>query len=418
MEQDIAGPTTIQISSDATTRMTLEIPFIGQSTTYRVEEGTTNIQVQSDLRGRGTEVSFKAMRINADQTVSVYIIDDISPNMGAYNVLPIDALATEYIVTSFTSGDKSEFIVTSVAESTKVSVRLRTLGNVTRYGVTYYNDDVIHETLDKFQTLQIQSLSDLTGTVISTDGAVAVFSGSTCALMTHTSTSCGYIVEQMTPLTGWENLFIVPLISDSENTIRIVGRDDGTIVTISINNRVFTLKVNTSTYIDRVFQVNAAPVVVIESSRPVFITHITVPSNGSSVSGGNEGLSMTTVPAVNQFDSLYRFGINRSAILDRVVVLVIIPGDAVAGLRMNNQSVTSNMMYNLQNTSLTNGDSYNTFEIHVPHGTDDVILNHTEGVIFGAILYGSKERSSFAMPLGVQLQLTASKNIILYIYPF
>ena len=90
--------TTIQISSDVTTHVTLDAPFINLSETITVDPGVTLYTIDSSLRESSTKISFKAIRVRSDEPISIHVIDDTTPDVGGYLALPVESLGTEYMI--------------------------------------------------------------------------------------------------------------------------------------------------------------------------------------------------------------------------------------------------------------------------------------------------------------------------------
>lgn len=82
---------------------------------------------------------------------------------------------------------------------------------------------------------------DLTGTVISSDKKVAVFSGHVCDFVPYNYWACDHLEEQMLPLETWGKEFIVGRTEpqhasgypEEPNVIRIVSGDDGNQITFN-----------------------------------------------------------------------------------------------------------------------------------------------------------------------------------------
>lgn len=72
---------------------------------------------------------------------------------------------------------------------------------VTYDGVTYLANQRIHLTMNEGDTVQLQSVEDLSGTRVSSDKPVAVFSGNTKAEITPRRS--GVLQYQMIPVRSW-----------------------------------------------------------------------------------------------------------------------------------------------------------------------------------------------------------------------
>ncbi|XP_053383319.1 deleted in malignant brain tumors 1 protein-like [Mercenaria mercenaria] len=408
LQQTAPNHPSVQISSNVTTSVTLEAPFVGLSRTYKVTPGVTEIRLDPTLRETSTAISFKGIHAKADDPVAIHVVDASVPNMGGFSVLPIRALSSEYMVMSYKRTTSSEFLITSASDRNKVSVTLKTKGNVTHIGLDYTNGEVIHEILDTFQTWQIKSDYDLTGTFVKAEGKVAVFSGSQCTEIPINSGHCDFTEEQVTTINAWETSFIVPLVDTCANVIRILGRDDGTDIKIKHGQSVSTIHLDSTEYKDQSYTVegNRDPVVVIESSRPVLVAHFT----GTNSTNSNCGPSMTLVPAINQFADKYSF-MGKSE-LDVSFVKVIIRADRLGFLRFNNQTVNPQKRYDVLIGRFK--DSIAVFELEIPKANNDtpVSIYHETGVDFGAIFYGFKQHQALSFPLGMNMDLSKANDLV------
>lgn len=408
LQQTALDKPTIQVASDVLTSMTIEAPFVGMSKTYLIPAGITEIELDLSLRETSPAISFKGIHIKAIDPISIHIVDSSIPNMGGFNVLPLEALSTEYMVMSYKRKTSSEFLIISSSDRNRVSVTLKTKGNVTHNGLVYTDGEIFHEHLDTFQTWQISSNFDLTGTFIKAEGKIAVFSGSECTAIPDTSSKCDFLDEQVPTVTSWETSFIVPLVDECYNVVRILGRDDGTNVTLKHGQTKSIINLDSAEYVDKIYRVvdNRDPVVVVQSTRPVLIAHFT----GVNESNPNCGPSMTIVPASNQFTDKYDL-ISKSN-LDASFVKIIIGTDKLGGLLMNNQTITPLNRYDVLIGRLK--DSVAVFDLKLPIHKNDtpVSIFHDSGIDFGAIFYGFKQHQGLSFPLGMKMDLSQGKQLM------
>ena len=394
--QSSAGQTTLEISASSTSHVNIEAPFIGLSKQLTVSPGVAHItSLDSLLRETGSALSFKGILVTSDYPISVRVIDDVSPSVGGYLALPANTLGIDYIVTSFESRSGSELLVISVNDRTRVNIHLKTQGQVVYRGNVYTGGEIIYQTLDTFQTLQLQSTSDLTGTLIKADGKVAVFSGGACAVHQAGSSNCGFIVEQMLPVETWKSTYIVPNIATDVNTVRILARDDSTVVRFAVDNAAITVELNATESFDK--DLDHSRVGIVTSNRPISVSLVT--GNDFSIAVKP---SMTLVPSVSQFETSYRFN------LTDVLVSIVVPASSASGIRMNNRPVVQPSKINVH-IPLT-GQDFSLFDIRVTGPPSMVTLSHENSVPFGAIVYGIRHGDSFSLPLGLRLDLTASMN--------
>ncbi|XP_048245156.1 uncharacterized protein LOC124120969 [Haliotis rufescens] len=153
----------------------VDYPQLGYNDTGTVTPyGSTSAYIDSSL-GVTVGVENKA-----------FIIHVFGKDMGVYghtanyifSALPISALGSRYVV-STCLGNQTQvvLVIANHNHKTDVDITLMLDGNVTYDNMTYNNGDMIHMTLDEYQTFTMKSDYDLTGTVINTTNTVAVFSG-------------------------------------------------------------------------------------------------------------------------------------------------------------------------------------------------------------------------------------------------
>jgi hypothetical protein len=222
---------------------------------------------------------------------------------------------------------------------------------------------------------------------------------------------CDFLVEQMTTVNSWEASFIVPLVDDCVNVIRVLGRDDGTTVKFKRGRTESTEYLDSEEFTDQTHSVdsNRNPVVAVGASRPVLVAHFT----GSSGANSKCSPSMTLIPAMNQY--MDHFNFVSKAGLEQAFVKVMIQSDQLDELRMNNRTVIPKNRYDA--LIGTHRNSFAVFEIDVTYANSDTLVNltHTSGVEFGAIFYGFKQNHGLSFPLGMQLDL--SKGEVHKFYP-
>lgn len=390
--------------------MTVDAPFTGPSQSYDFTPGVHEISVNSILRETGSLISFKGIRIKSDEPISVHVVDNAVPDVGGFLALPVESLGNEYMVMSYTPHDKSEFLITSVMDQTKIYVHLQTKSNLTYLGQTYKNGDVIHETLDTFETWQVNSDSDLTGTTIKSDGKIAVFSGAQCAQVPEASQECGYIVEQLPTVTAWESSFVVPLLKQCDNIVRVVSRDEDTVVQYTFNRRTWSTRTNSTNFVDQIYTVQDTqdPVVLVESSRPILVALLI----GSGTSSSSCKPSMTLIPGIPQYISSYQFSIPSE--LSTAVLSIIVPRAKLPGVRMNGLPLLP--VWQVHASLTTSVHEFTVMEVDVQSASGPVLLNHLENIDFGAIIFGGRDNETFAFPLGMSMDLTDGKTFYYFTF--
>lgn len=139
--------------------------------TFTVTDGQVHkVVLDGGFRMTGDGIDQKGILITADAEVACYGANKETLSNDVFLGLPVDALGTDYYAVVHSPPlAKTEIGLASTADATDVTITLPS-GNgavdVTFQGQTYHQGDVIHATLQKYETLQIQSTGDLTGRLI------------------------------------------------------------------------------------------------------------------------------------------------------------------------------------------------------------------------------------------------------------
>jgi len=184
--------------------------------------------------------SSQAVLVNSSADISVV---GLSTHVFHYSddsflVLPESILGNEYYVLSYQPTYTiypSHFLVVVRDDNTTVTVTTAvstTLGAAGTYDVA----------LNRAETLKVSATlgDDLTGTRITSDRPVAVFSGTQCAWVPVSGGTCDTLVEQMIPVSNWADQYLVTGVScPFTNTLyplfRIISSQDGNMVNAAGN---------------------------------------------------------------------------------------------------------------------------------------------------------------------------------------
>ena len=186
--------------------------------TYSLTPGITEISL-GDLQVSASGVDNKGIQVTTTVDVTVYVIEGLY--WGGYgkvmSLTPVFSSAKAFVVQGYkTDWDsrKSHFIVIATEDSTDVNITLRTAaaGNFTYRNIIYEDGDIINITLNWLQTFYVYFYAnDLSGSVIESNKPVVVLSGADCVdIPKHGGGGCNIIESQMTPVSQWGNLYIVP----------------------------------------------------------------------------------------------------------------------------------------------------------------------------------------------------------------
>ena len=225
----------IQATTNNETIVSIEVPL--RSLEYYLilppGSGPQIMALPLDLVSRVADLIDNTVHITADNSISVVTYNHGEHTTGAYNVVPTVHLGQEYFVATYIDNDESDLsrgiiMISAWTKTTDVEIHLTSY--VEYKGITYYSGDVIYETLDPFQSLQLLPTDiAITGTRIYASNPVAVITGNMCTDVPHDVDACDHISEQLVPFDKWGMSFTLsPFHGRSSGYLFqvVAGRDD------------------------------------------------------------------------------------------------------------------------------------------------------------------------------------------------
>ncbi|CAL1542920.1 unnamed protein product [Lymnaea stagnalis] len=238
----------------------LDLSLVNMTAKILAGENHTSLNVSN------TGVIADGSRIFRDRTVHVAADSEISvtlvvltsvPTASGLSVLviPDDVLGQEYFIAAFTKNNASCTIQITAfhVNTTTVKIRLRlpdTTSSLEFEGQQYHAGQLICVDLEQYQSLQIQEPIDLSGTHITSNKPVSVWSGGILAY-THSPTNRDSFSEHLPPTVSWGMKYIVRLSDMSlvrnknvapcptkgcEDFLKIVSSESNTAVNIVFNS--------------------------------------------------------------------------------------------------------------------------------------------------------------------------------------
>ncbi|CAH1244450.1 FCGBP [Branchiostoma lanceolatum] len=392
------------------TRVTVTVPASSFTTSVSVTAGQVTVVLlpPSDVEMIGSQKGNWAVSVTADDEIVVY---GTSRGDG-FLALPTDVLGKEYFVPcstvmmvsrSVSSGGEmgmmmmmamemaampTEFGVVGVEDGTTVNIIPST--SVTFDGQSYSAEETIIVSLNRMESLQIQAqYGDLTGSKVTSDKSVAVFSGNKFNLAFDADGNEGQVLEMVPPVDTWGQEFVVVPLRDSngDSKIRVLAARDNTQVRITgqtartlAAGKYWELNLQSDQYS---YVVSTAPVLVIQY-RVKIINDI--PSDDL----------MMVIPPVSQFVTEYSFTATPGA---KHHVNIVIKTSEIGGLRLDGAAldVSSNW------TAVPETDM-SAARVDIPAGTHT--LAHDSPIVpFGVMLlwYTENTDSMYGYPVGFRL---------------
>ncbi|OXB60171.1 UNVERIFIED_CONTAM: hypothetical protein H355_001677, partial [Colinus virginianus] len=172
------------------------------------KDQTSSVPIPSTLELVSKRISQKSLSVTSTKDINVVVTSYKSYSVGAAAVLPVDLLGTEYYVVTPNDAAKEglkEFAVVAGKQPSSISIEVK--GRLHFQGRIYSSGSTFSIPLSPYQSLQLQSEDDLSGTKVTSDNVVAVFSGHTCAKV---RSGCDFVVEQLLPVSMWGRAYVVP----------------------------------------------------------------------------------------------------------------------------------------------------------------------------------------------------------------
>ena len=228
------------LSSGQQAQVTVEIPGMGWRQDCIVNPGViTTVDVPSDAYASSDDgISEVGIHVTSDQEIAVYGLSSQPQSTDGFTALPVDVLGSSYMAIAyapfFDGSFGSQLAVVATADGTNVTITPSVNAGTHPAGIPYV------VTLKRGEVYQLQSKNagadgDLTGSWITADRPVAVFSGNAVTDVPLTYDAADHLVEQLVPIDAWGDHFItVPLGGRLRgDTFRVLAAEDGTNVEVN-----------------------------------------------------------------------------------------------------------------------------------------------------------------------------------------
>lgn len=271
---------------------------------------------------------------------------------GAFVALPTDVLGSEYLAVSRPGNSQ----VTVVATQDGTSVRITPPRGPTRSVV-----------LDELQTYLLQHPTDLTGTVVTADKPVAVFSGNQSGTVSTFATD--HMIEQMVPVSAWGNEFLVVRIAPNtlgDSVVRVLAHENGTEVRV---DGVLQATLGAQQFYE--FAQSPSSHSWVTTTKPALVAQY---KRGDAP--GTDPFLML-VPPVSQFSRQYLFKAPNTTFSNWLNIVVKEGHEPT--LLLNNSALPS--------SAWTSVNGYRYARVPIPPG-DNRIEHQDPTVRFGAWVYG------------------------------
>ncbi|KAJ3598355.1 hypothetical protein NHX12_001865 [Muraenolepis orangiensis] len=209
---DISQTISITIIAQQAASVKVQVPslnFVKEDILKADQSVTIQLPIQVQLQGSMKSSNTVLLEATADVTVTSFSNMKISADTALY--FPISKWGSEYFIftpTGTPQGQFKEFSVTNGKNNNRVEMSLK--GDVVYGGQSYAAGQQLVVDLKPYESLQLQSSQDLTGSRIVSQQPVGVLSGHTCNFLFG---DCNHVYEQLLPVSSWGSKFIVPSLN-------------------------------------------------------------------------------------------------------------------------------------------------------------------------------------------------------------
>ncbi len=359
--------------------------FIGKSTTPSFTGSVipnTPVKILMDwklVEATGSETKQeKAIHLVSDNPVNVYALNWSDSSSEVALIFPTTSLGSEYYAMCYTphingngintgSGRNSEFMIVASQDNTVVNItptKVTDLGKPanTTFSVTLNKGEVYQVQSENLPTPKWPGQGDLTGSYITSNLPVAMYSGSLSTTVPGDAavSAWDHLYEQMPPVQTWGRKFIaVPLKTRHEDTYRVLASEDNT--TVIIGNKP-SVRLNKGQYYE--FMLLYTEPSMIESDKPVILAQY---SNSNSVdkafTSGDGDPFIVIVSPVNQTREKVAFvAYDSPKINSKFFINVVVNDDVIGKIKLDNGVVSFVSIigtgYSYAQVPLTKGNHY------------------------------------------------------------
>lgn len=335
--------------------------------------------------------------IETSSDVFVISHDEGDYSVGSTTHLPLHKLSTKYVVISTdpARSDPSQFAVSAIEDNTKILITFKMKGNngLNIGATTYLNGGVFNFSLDRFETYQIEHMTDLSGTYIQSSVPITAFSGNDCNVLGNIG-YCDHLNEQLPPIDSVDKIYIVPPNMDHRNTfIRIIAIEN-TNIAFTIGGFTWTRYIRKFDTFDT--KITSSQTCFIKSTKPILVTAFGLHSKTLRSTLGDP--SMTIVPGINQYLDYYKIVVPSGYVSNYLSIMI--KHSSTNSFRINGRIIDKqNVVF--QENVLVNNITYNVKSIRVVEGelTASTMNRDRFGLIFAGVnrdkAYGFSGNSMF-----------------------
>lgn len=308
--------------------------------------GFFNLGISNGYAQSGTGVRTTGFEVSSSQAIAGYFINRAPYTTDMTYLLDSNALGTNYVVASIGGGfgEGSQMAVHATADNTTVTI--------TPKGLAAFS-----VVLNKGETYKYAGgATDLTGSLISSDKNVAVFSGNACANVGGVP-YCDTLLEQAIPTDKLSTQYLLTASKGAEITpqnrdlVRVIATANNTEVKV---DGVVVATLNVGEFHE--FSLVEASGAKVEASAPVAVAQYLVGGNGVRVGGGGTDPAMSYVPGQNTWLDSYRLATpSGGAAFDFNYASIVIQTPSLASLMLNGSTLDTSAFTAIGSTGYSRG---------------------------------------------------------------
>ncbi|KAI8484389.1 Signal peptide, CUB and EGF-like domain-containing protein 2, partial [Branchiostoma belcheri] len=289
----------ISSSNGQNTSVTVSAGLGAFQTTVTVSGSQVSmVEVPSSLVMYGSEPhSDRVISVTSTEApVTLYGLVKELNTIQPYIVLPKSSLGTEYLTVMYTprNGYLCQFTVAATENNTNIVIR--PMVTIEYSGLTINRGEPLSLTIgpSTIGAIQIEDEEDLSGTYITSDKPIAVYSGNQFAEFPG-SPPGGHIQQQLLPVSSWGRTFIIH--ATQVNVFRVTAAFEFTTVTLT-NGMSQNIDVQSTWE----FELTSEQYLIMTSTQPI---QVVVFQKGRSVNNIQIGPTMLTLSPTEQWASTY-----------------------------------------------------------------------------------------------------------------
>ncbi|XP_044191762.1 IgGFc-binding protein-like [Thunnus albacares] len=366
----------------------VKVSAVGEVYEKEIDPGkSVSFKLPDSVEMTGSKKSNQTVLVEASQDVTVMSLNFKKYTADTSVVYPIKDWGTEYIIFTPSSPQTDsfkEFSITNHKEPNTVEVFLK--GSVRFQGKYYRRGSKMTIKLEAFESVQVQSQDNLSGTKVVSRLPVAVSSGHSCF---QKYTTCNHVYEQLLPVNSWGKEFIIaPLpyhyIFTSHDSVSVQA-SQSTNITMNVDGQVHS------------YQMFAGQTFELKSKWPhaMYLTsdkgvQVLFQFNGGPEYTDNyfDPFLMTILPT-SQFSTSYSLEGQRDFYNN---IIVVAKSKDLGGIKIDPKSQSSNF-----NWQKVNGTDFSWAEVYYSSGANFYQISHPSSP-FGVYSFGVAYANGYGSP--------------------